>query len=196
MPQKNEKVDKFLDRASIWKAEMKSLRELLLKFGLEEELKWGKPCYSAEGGNIAIIQPFKQHLSLMFFKGALLKAPRDLLKSQGPNSQSARRLEFQSQDDIQSARAALKDLVVEAVALEKKNIPFPFKKTAKTEIPPELKERFRIDPAYKKAFEGLTPGRQRSYIIHITQAKQEKTRLNRIEKCKSRVMMGKGYNEG
>ncbi|MET0791126.1 MAG: YdeI/OmpD-associated family protein [Polyangiaceae bacterium] len=189
----NPKVDEFLSRAKNWQAEMQKLRSILLGCGLEEELKWGKPCFLFEGTNIAIIQPFKEHCSLMFFKGALLEDTHGLLRSQGENSQSALRLEFRSEAEVK--KAVLVSYVKSAIAVEKQGLKVDFKAKRELELPSELTQIFKKDRKLAKAFEALTPGRQRAYVLHFAGAKQSETRTARIEKCAPMILAGKGIND-
>ena len=192
---RNPKVDSFLQRATRWREEMRALRDILLACDLTEELKWGKPCYTAHGGNIVIMQPFKAHLSLMFFKGSLLDDGEGLLRSQGENTQAALRMEFTSADEVSRRAFTLKSYVEEAIAVEEAGLEVPEKKVEDYEVPPELEERLREDEAYREAFEALTPGRKKSYLLHFSGAKQATTRERRIEKCRAKVLGGKGFNE-
>lgn len=187
-------VDTFMESADLWQDEIKALRELLLAAKLEEGLKWSKPCYMHEGSNIAIIQPFKNCLALMFFKGALLSDAKGLLVENGPNSQSAKRLEFRSTEEITKSRATIKAYIKEAIALEESGEKVELKKSPEP-YPDELTQIFKKKPALKKAFEALTPGRQRAYILHFSSAKQSETRSARIEKCAPLIMAGKGLND-
>ena len=193
MSPRNKEVDGFLKRAKQWKEEMIELRELLLASGLQEEWKWGKPCYCSDGKNIVIMQPFRPHLSLMFFEGAQLKDPSGLLKSQGKNTQSAMRIEILDVTYIRKESKKIKQLINDAIKLEpsgKKSSP-----SAQPPWPEELMTAFRGDSEFKKAFEALTPGRQRSYLIHFSDARQSKTRENRIARSKAAIFAGKGFNE-
>lgn len=187
------KVDAFVGRAKAWQGEMKKLRSLLLECGLEEDLKWGKPCFTFEGSNIAIIQPFKAHLSLMFFKGALFENKLGLLRSQGENTQSALRLEFTS--EAQVTKTVLKTYVKEAIAVEKAGLKVDFKAKRELELPVELTQMLKKDRKLAKAFAALTPGRQRAYVMHFAGAKQPQTRTARIEKCVPQILAGKGMND-
>jgi len=189
----NSKVDEFVNRAKNWQAEMQKLRSILLGCGLEEEIKWGKPCFTFEGANIAIIQPFKEHCSLMFFKGALLEDTHGLLRSQGENSQSALRLEFRSEAEVKKSVVAA--YVKSAIAVEKQGLKVDFKAKRELELPEELTRIFKKDRKLAKAFEALTPGRQRAYVLHFTAAKQSATRTARIEKCAPMILAGKGIND-
>jgi uncharacterized protein YdeI (YjbR/CyaY-like superfamily) len=193
MSTQNPKVDAFVGRAKTWQGEIQKLRSILLECGLEEDLKWGKPCFSFEGKNVAIIQPFKEHCSLMFFKGALLKDTHGLLRSQGENTQSALRLEFTSEAQVK--KTVLTSYVKQAIAVEKAGLSVDFKAKRELELPEELTQILQKDRKLAKAFQALTPGRQRSYILHITAAKQSKTRTARVEKCIPQILAGVGMNE-
>ncbi len=186
-------VDAFLSRSKSWKGEMHKLRSILLDCGLDEALKWGKPCYSFEGANVAIIQPFKEHCSLMFFKGALLKDTHNRLRSQGENTQSALRLEFRSEAEITAT--VVKSYVKQAIAVEKAGLKVDFKAKRELELPEELTTILKKDRSLAKAFEALTPGRQRAYVLHFTGAKQSQTRTARIERCIPRILAGLGMND-
>ncbi len=187
------KVDAFVSREKTWRGEIQKLRAILLDCGLDEALKWGKPCFVFEGKNVAIIQPFKEHCSLMFFKGALLKDTHGLLRSQGENTQSALRLEFRSEADIK--KTVLKSYVKQAIEVEKSGRKAPFKAKDELELPKELSQALKKDRKLAKAFDALTPGRRRSYVLHITGAKQSQTRSARVEKCIPGILAGRGMNE-
>jgi uncharacterized protein YdeI (YjbR/CyaY-like superfamily) len=193
MSSHNPKVDAFVSRAKTWQGEIQKLRAILLESGLEEDLKWGKPCFAFEGKNVAIIQPFKGHCSLMFFKGALLKDTHGLLRSQGENTQSALRLEFTSEAQIK--KAVLKSYVKQAIEVEKSGLSVDFKAKRELELPQELTYALKKNPKLAKAFESLTPGRQRAYVLHFTAAKQSQTRSARIEKCTPQILAGLGLND-
>lgn len=193
MSEHNPKVDEFLRRAKAWPDEMQKLRSILLGCGLGEELKWGKPCFTFEGANVAIIQPFKEHCSLMFFKGALLKDTHGLLRSQGENTQSALRLEFTSEAQIK--KSVVESYVKSAIAVEKQGLKVDFKAKRELELPAELTQILKKDRKLAKAFESLTPGRQRAYVMHFAGAKQPATRTARIEKCAPLILAGKGLND-
>lgn len=193
MSSRNPSVDAFVSRARSWQGEIEKLRSILLECGLGEELKWGKPCFTFEGKNVAIIQPFKEHCSLMFFKGALLEDTHGLLRSQGANTQSALRLEFTSEAEIQ--KAVVKSYVKQAMAAEKAGLTVAFKAKDELVLPEELTQIFKKDRKLAKAFHALTPGRQRGYVMHINGAKQSRTRTARIEKCIPKILAGVGLNE-
>ena len=193
MSEPNPKVDAFVSRAKAWQGEIQKLRSILLECGLDEEIKWGKPCFHLEGANIAIIQPFKEHCSLMFFKGALLEDTHGLLKSQGENTQSALRLEFTSEAQIK--KTVLKGYVKQAIEVEKAGLTVDFKAKRELELPVELTQILEKDRKLAKAFHSLTPGRQRAYVLHFTGAKQSQTRTARIEKCIPKILAGMGFND-
>jgi uncharacterized protein YdeI (YjbR/CyaY-like superfamily) len=187
------KVDAFVSRAKKWQGETQKLRSILLDCGLGEDLKWGKPCFTFEGRNVAIIQPFKEHCSLMFFKGALLQDTYGLLRSQGENTQSALRLEFTSEAQIK--KTVVESYVKQAIAVEQAGLKVDFKAKHELELPEELTRILKKDRRLAKAFHALTPGRRRGYVLHFTGAKQSKTRTARIEKCIPKILAGKGMND-
>lgn len=172
---------------------MRALRSILLDCGLDEALKWGKPCFMFEGKNVAIIQPFKEHCSLMFFRGALIRDTHGLLRSQGENTQSAMRLEFTSKDQIQTA--VVKGYVMQAIAVEKTGLNVDFRAKRELELPKELAQVLSKDSKLAKAFHALTPGRRRGYVLHFTGAKQPETRTARIKRCIPRILAGRGIND-
>ena len=186
-------VELFIKKSATWSDEMTALRTVLLKAGLTEEIKWAKPCYSTDGNNIAIMQPMKNFLALMFFKGALLSDPKGLLESQGPNSRSAKRVCLRSVADVTKNAPAIAKLIAAAIAVEEEGLevaPAP-----KMELVAELQARLKRDKALKKAFDGLTPGRQREYNLHFSSAKQSATREARIDKASPQILAGKGLRD-
>jgi uncharacterized protein YdeI (YjbR/CyaY-like superfamily) len=187
-------INDFLNESKHWQAEIQYLRTIAKKLKLVEELKWGKPCLCFNECNIAIIQPFKNYLGLMFFKGQLLKDPQKILVANGPNSQAASRLEFTSLAEIKKNEKFIKAYLKEAVKIEQAGLKVEFKKQPEA-MPPELRQVFRKEPSFKKAFLALTPGRQRAYILFFSAAKQSATRITRIEKFKKKIMSGKGITE-
>jgi uncharacterized protein YdeI (YjbR/CyaY-like superfamily) len=190
----NSDVDKFLKKSKLWQKEIAKLRAIVLKTGLDETFKWNLPCYSYNGANVVIIQPFKRCLGMMFFKGALLKDPKNVLVNNGPNSQAGRRFEFTSVDEIAKVAPVIKAYIKEAIAIEESGQKVKFKRKPEP-LPKELKEAFAKKPQFKKAFASLTPGRRRAYILHFSSAKQSATRRSRIEKCVQRIIEGKGLTE-
>lgn len=195
MPNKNPKVDAFIARAKSWVEEMAALRAVVLECGLDEEIKWGKPCYTYQGGNVVIFQPFKPHLALMFFKGTLLKDPEGILVSQGEHSQAAKRFELRSVEQIAAMAKIVQAYVREAIELEKSGAKVAFNAKATLELPSELTRRLDADPGLAKAFRALTPGRQRAYALYFSAPKQSKTRAARIDKCAPRILEGLGLND-
>lgn len=189
----NPQVEALVRRSARWPAEMAELRRVLLGCGLDEEVKWGKPCYGQGGKNIAIVQEMKDFLALMFFKGALLTDPEQVLEDQGPNSRSARRMVIRSVDDVTRLAATIRSYVDEAVAAEAAGAtvgPAP-----EPELVEELQQRLDADPTLRAAFEALTPGRRREYNLHISDAKQAATRAARVEKLAPRILEGKGLRD-
>lgn len=191
----NPKVDFFIERAEAWSAEMAALRQIALGAGLAEEMKWGKPCYTLEGSNLAIIVGFKAYCALMFTKGVLLKDAKKLLVAAGENSQSARQMRFTSLAEITKLTPTLKAYLKEAIAAEKAGVKVQFKQPSDFTPVTELKNRLARNPAFKAAFEALTPGRQRAYNLHFAGAKQTETRESRIDKCTPLILRGKGLND-
>lgn len=191
----NPKVDAYLKKAENWHAEMLKLRKLLLDCQLTEELKWGKPCYTFQKGNIAIIIPMKECCALMFCKGALLKDSSAVLTKPGENSQSQRWIKFSKLREIVAMQATVKSYLLEAIEVEKSGLEVKYKETSEYAMPEELQRALNESPALKAAFEALTPGRQRGYLLYFAAPKQSKTRESRIEKCMSRIFNGKGFNE-
>jgi len=192
--ERNPKVDDYLRKADKWKTEMEKLRAIVLTCPVEEEVKWGKPCYTVAGKNICIIQPFKEYVALMFFKGALLPDPHGVLIQMTENVQAARQLRFTSLGEIVEAASILKAYVHEAVEVEKAGLNVPAEKKELT-LPEELQHKFAELPELQTAFEALTPGRQRAYVLYFTGAKQAKTRVARVEKYVKKILDGKGLNE-
>jgi len=187
-------VDAFLEKAEKWHAELTKLRAILLAGGLSEGIKWRQPCYSYEGNNVAIIGELKDSCTLSFFKGAQFKDPQGILTKPGENTQSARVIRFTSGKEIDKLKSVLKSLVEEGIELEKSGAKFEFKKEPEP-IPAELEEVFRKDSAFGKAFDALTPGRQRAYLLFFNAAKQSKTRTSRIEQYRERIFDCKGIND-
>lgn len=190
----NEKVDRFLRQAKAWREEMETLREIALAAELVEEFKWGKPCYTSDGANIAIIQPFKNECALMFFKGALLKDPDALLIAVGPNARSARRCNFTDVTQIKRAAPKIERLLHEAIQIEESGAEVPKLRGAPA-VPPEVDRALAQVKGLKAAFRRLTPGRQRGYLIHFSSAKQDSTLRARVERCASAILEGRGLHD-
>ncbi|TDQ33055.1 YdeI/OmpD-associated family protein [Zeaxanthinibacter enoshimensis] len=191
----NPKVNFFFDKDSPWQEEYRELRKLALDCGLEEELKWGKPCYTYNDKNIVLIHGFKEYCALLFHKGVLLENKHDLLVQQTENVQSARQLRFSDVNDIKGQRAVIRSYLFEAIEVEKAGLQVAYKETKQYDMPDEFRKKLDKDIELKKAFEALTPGRQRGYLLYFSEAKQSKTRESRINKCRSRIMQGLGRND-
>jgi uncharacterized protein YdeI (YjbR/CyaY-like superfamily) len=194
MNRMNPKVDKYLSKAKKWQEEFKKLRMISLGCGLTEELKWGKPCYTFQKSNIVLIHGFKEYCALLFFKGALLKDAKGILIQQTENVQAARQIRFTNVREIVEMEPILKAYIHEAMEAEKAGLEVNFKKNPEP-IPEELQNKLDEMPALKTAFDALTPGRQRGYILYFSQPKQSKTRESRVEKCMQQILNGKGLND-
>src|SRR3954468_6596251 len=177
-----------------WKAEIAELRRVLGGFAMKEECKWGKPTYTVDRKNVVIMQGFKEYFALGFFQGALLKDPKKVLVQLG-QTQAGRVMKFTSAKDVTARAAIIKAYVREAIAVEKAGLRMKPKKTSDLPVPEELSERLRRDPGFRRAFEALTPGRQRSYLYHFAAAKQSATRTARIEKAMPAIFEGRGFLE-
>lgn len=191
----NPKVDFFFDKAGKWQQEVKKLRKVVLACGLEEELKWFCPCYTFEGTNIVLIHTFKEYCAFLFFKGALLGDPENILFQQTKNVQSARQARFTNVREIAKLAPVLKAYIYEAIEVEKAGLKVELKKPSEFAIAEEFKIKLGKMPALKKAFYALTPGRQRAYLLHFSSPKQSKTREARVENCIPQILDGKGLND-
>src|SRR5581483_9343436 len=181
--------------AKKWQKETDELRQIALNCGLTEELKWGKPCFTFLNKNVAIVIPLKESCAFSFFKGAQLKDPKNLLERIGQHTQAGRWIKFTSLREIAAVRSALKGYLYEAVELEKSGRKIHLKKPAEYPAPEELQSRLDDNAVLRSAFAALTPGRRRSYLFHISSAKQAKTRAARAEKCVPMILSGRGFNE-
>jgi uncharacterized protein YdeI (YjbR/CyaY-like superfamily) len=191
----NPKVDFFFDKAEKWQKEVEKLRMIALDCGLNEELKWGVPCYTYQQSNLVLIHHFKDYCALLFFKGALLNDPEGILVQQTENVQAARQIRFTSLRQIVDMEAIVKAYIYEAIEVEKAGLQVKLKKTEEFPMPEEFQKKLDKNKALKKAFESLTPGRQRAYLLHFSAPKQSKTRESRIEKCMPQILEGKGLND-
>lgn len=191
----NPKVDWFFDKPTKWQEEYLRLRKIILDCGLTEDLKWGQPCYTIEDKNIVLIHGFKDYCAVLFFKGALLKDEAGILIQQTPNVQVPRQVRFNGVKEIMKLAPTLKAYIKEAIEVEKKGLKVALKKTSEYKMPQELQDRLDEDPALKKAFYALTPGRQRGYMFFISQAKQAATRAARVEKYIPQILNGKGIDD-
>lgn len=194
MNRTNPKIDAYLSKLRKWREETEALRAIALGCGLTEEMKWGKPCYTLQGSNLVILQGFKDYCALMFCKGSLLKDAGGILKKPGENTQAARQARFTGVREIAAMEPILRSYIHEAMEAEKAGLKAEFKSDPEP-VPGELQTRLDETPALKAAFEALTPGRQRAYILHFSAAKQSKTRASRVEKAMPRILKGKGLND-
>ncbi|MFD0894273.1 YdeI/OmpD-associated family protein [Luteolibacter ambystomatis] len=191
----NPDVDFFFTKAEKWREELEYLRTVALSAGLTEELKWGVPCYTRDKANVVLIHAFKDYCALLFFKGALMKDPKGILIRQTENVQSARQVRFTSVREILKLEPTLKAYLREAVEVEKAGLKVAYKKASEFAVAEEFQSRLDASAKLKKAFEALTPGRQRAYLLHFSSAKQSKTRAARVEKCEPRILEGKGLDD-
>jgi uncharacterized protein YdeI (YjbR/CyaY-like superfamily) len=191
----NPKVDAYLSKAKKWQKEMEQLRVIILDCGLTEELKWGVPCYTFEKRNIVLIHGFKEYCALLFVKGALLNDAKGILITQTENTQAARQIRFTNVREIVKMKPILKAYIYEAIEVEKAGLKVNFKKTTDFIIPEEFQNKLDEIPALKTAFDALTPGRQRAYVLYFSAPKQSKTRESRVEKCMQQILNGKGLND-
>ena len=190
----NPKVDFYFNKGR-WKEEIKLLRTIVLDSGLNEELKWGCPCYMFGENKIVLIHVFKEYFALLFFKGALLHDTNGILIQQTKNVQGARQIRFSSAMEISNITTVVKAYIYEAIEVEKAGLKVLFKKTNEFTISAEFQKKLDRNRLLKTAFHALTPGRQRSYLLHFSQAKQPKTRQARVEKCTPQILKGKGLKD-
>lgn len=191
----NPKVDFFFRKGKQWHDEYEKLRNVCVECELTEELKWGCPCYTFEKRNIVLIHGFKEYCALLFFKGALLKDPKGILVQQTENVQAARQIRFGNVREIIKLKPTLKAYIKEAIEVEKAGVKVNLKKTAEFKMPAEFKNKLEETPQLKKAFNALTPGRQRGYLLYFSAPKQSKTREARVEKSMPQILKGKGLND-
>jgi uncharacterized protein YdeI (YjbR/CyaY-like superfamily) len=191
----NPKVDWYFEKDTRWKKEIEKLRTIVLDCGLNEELKWGCPCYTFQDRNIVLIHIFKEYCAFLFFKGALLHDTHDILIQQTKNVQSARQIRFTNAREIVGMEQILKAYIYEAIEVERAGLSVRLKKTADFDIPEEFQKKLNKSAALKSAFSALTPGRQRAYIFYFSQPKQSKTREFRVEKSIRKILNGKGLDD-
>lgn len=191
----NPKVDWYFDKAKKWKLESERLRAIILGCELAEELRWGKPCYAFEGNNIVLIHGFKEYCAILFFKGVLLKDPKRILIQQTEHVQSARQIRFTNLQEIVDLEPVVKAYIKEAIEVEKAGLTVKLKKTSDFKVPEEFQKKLDANPALKKAYAALTPGRQRGYLFYFSAAKQSKTREARVAKCMPQILKGKGLDD-
>jgi uncharacterized protein YdeI (YjbR/CyaY-like superfamily) len=191
----NPKVNFYFAKSAVWHHELGALRQLVLDCGLQEELKWGVPCYVFQQKNIVLLHVFKAYCAILFFKGALLKDSNNILVQQTENVQAARQARFTNIQEIIKLAPLLKAYIYEAIEVEKAGLKVEMKKSTELIYPDEFKAKIKADLILKNAFEALTPGRQRAYILYFSAAKQAKTRNDRIEKCVPNILNGKGLSD-
>lgn len=191
----NAQNNAYFDLDAIWKDELNEVRALLDTTELIEERKWRQPCYTFMGKNVLILGRFKAYSCIAFFKGSLLSDPAGVLEQPGDNSQAVRQFRFTSIDDIRRHTSLILSYIDEAIQLERQGAKVEFRSTDKYAVPDELTQRFAQDPEYEQAFNALTPGRQRGYLLHFGSAKQSATRAARIEKHRARILLKKGMND-
>ena len=191
----NPKVDFYFNKEKKWQEEIEKLRTIILDCGLTEELRWGVPCYTFEKSNIVLIHVFKEYCAILFIKGSLLKDTKGILIQQTKNVQAGRQVRFTNLHEIIQLTPILQTYIHEAIEVEKAGLKVNFKKTTEFEIPEEFLNKLNEIPALKKAFDALTPGRQRAYIFYFSQPKQSKTRLARVEKYLKQILNGKGLDD-
>ncbi len=191
----NPKVDFYFHKAEKWRAELELLRTIVLDCGLVEELKWGVPCYTFQKNNIALLHTFKEYCAVLFVKGALLKDENNILVQQTENVQAARQIRFTSLREIVEKEIFVKNYLFEAVEVEKAGLKVALKKPTEFKIADEFQQQLDENPALKTAFESLTPGRQRAYLLHFSEPKQSKTREARVQKHIPLILSRKGLND-
>lgn len=191
----NPKVDFYFDENERWQKEIEKMRSIVLDCGLEEELKWGCPCYRYNESNVVLIHVFKEYCAFLFFKGALLNDPNGILVQQTENVQAARQMRFTGLKEIVKLEATIKAYIYEAIEVEKAGLKVTLKKTSEFKMPEEFQKRLNKNKALRAAFESLTPGRQRAYLLHFSSAKQARTRESRIEKYIPQILEGKGIDD-
>lgn len=191
----NPKVDFYFNKAGKWQEEIEQLRSIVLDCGLTEELKWGCPCYTFRESNIVLIHVFKEYCALLFFKGALLSDTHNILIQQTENVQAARQIRFTNAGEITGQRSILKAYIYEAIEVEKAGLKVNLKQTEDFAVAHEFQQKLNTIPALKTAFEALTPGRQKAYLLHFSQPKQASTRGARVEKWMPQILNGKGLND-
>lgn len=192
----NPRVDLFIDKAKQWQKEYEKLREIVLSTGLTEEYKWMHPCYTFNGHNVIIIHGFKDYCAILFVKGALLKDPKKILIQQTENVQAGRQIRFTDITEIDKQESTIKSYIREAIEIEKAGLEVPHKKTSDFKVPEEFQKELDHNSALKTAFDSLTPGRQRAYLLYFSAPKQSATRSTRIEKSIDKIIDGIGLNDG
>jgi uncharacterized protein YdeI (YjbR/CyaY-like superfamily) len=195
MNKTNPKADFYFNKSEKWEKELRQLRTIALGCGLSEELKWGCPSYTLQKSNIVLIHEFKEYCAFLFFKGALLQDPKGILIQQTKNVQAARQIRFADVREIAGMETTLKAYIKEAIAVDKAGLKVELKKTTEFDVPEEFQQKLDTNPALKRAFAALTPGRQRAYLLYFSAAKQSKTREARIEKYLDLILDGMGLDD-
>jgi uncharacterized protein YdeI (YjbR/CyaY-like superfamily) len=195
MENKNSQVDEYIQNASQWKEEMKALRKIFLECGFSEVIKWGAPCYMYGKTNIVIMREFKECCVLILCKGSFLSDPKGILIKPGENTQAGRQIRFTNLKEIDELKTTLIAYMQESIEIEKAGLKIDTKLKSEIEIPEEFQEALNLNYTLKSAFEALTPGRQRAYLMHFSAPKQSKTKIARIEKWKDQILQGKGMND-
>ena len=195
MNTRNPKVNFFFSKAKKWQEEFRKLRTIILGCGLTEELKWGKPCYTFQQSNVVLIHGFQEYCALLFMKGALLKDAKGILVQQTENVQAARQVRFTNVREIAKMEPIVKSYIKQAIEIEKAGLEVDYRKTSEFKVPEEFQNKLNAIPALRTAFDALTPGRQRGYLLYFSGAKQSKTRESRVEKCMPQILKGKGLDD-
>ena len=192
---KNSAVDFYFIKNEQWQKEITRLRSIILDCNLQEELKWGCPCYTSGGANIVLIHVFKEYCAVLFFKGALLKDDDQILIQQTKNVQAQRQVRFTSMQEVVKKESLLKQYIYQAIEVEKAGLKVELKKSSEFAVAEEFQKKLNSHPALKAAFKKLTPGRQRAYLLYFSAPKQPKTREGRVEKSIPLILAGKGLND-
>jgi len=190
----NPRVDVFMKKTTTWHDEYEVLRELALATGLDEDLKWGQPCYTLDGKNIFLLHSFKEYIAVFFMKGVVMKDPKSILIQQTPNVQAGRQIRFKNLEEIVKAKKVIKAYMAEAIAVEEAGIEVPMKKAAPVEIPKDIAAAMKKIPGLPSAFKKLTPSCQKEYMLYFDGAKKEETRISRVEKYAEKILSGKRMN--
>ena len=190
----NPRVDVFMKKTTTWHDEYEVLRELALATGLDEDLKWGQPCYTLDGKNIFLLHSFKEYIAVFFMKGVVMKDPKSILIQQTPNVQAGRQIRFKNLEETVKAKKVIKAYMAEAIAVEEAGIEVPMKKAAPVEIPKDIAAAMKKIPGLPSAFKKLTPSCQKEYMLYFDGAKKEETRISRVEKYAEKILSGKRMN--
>jgi uncharacterized protein YdeI (YjbR/CyaY-like superfamily) len=190
----NPRVDAFLRKTEKWHDEYVLLREISLSTGVDEDLKWGQPCYTLNGKNIFLLHSFKEYIAIFFIKGVLMKDPKEILIQQTPNVQSARQLRFKNTQEIIKSKKIIKEYIFDSIAVEEAGLEIPMQKPASVELPKDIASAMKKIAGLSIAFKKLTQSAQRKYILYFDGAKKEETRVARVEKYSTRILLGKRMN--